>query len=129
MTRLGAVMKTPFYHTTKLYADHFQPVPLVVETSPSGVDTMACVSEDGKALSVFLVNTNPHPVDVRFDFSDWDNIPRFRVGATIIDTKNMGQLDIVNHWTAPDRISTVPLETMPTTLKRYSTTVVVFEKP
>ena len=129
MTKPGAVMKTPFYHTTKLYADHFQPIPCVVETTPPGVDTLACVSEDGKTVSLFLVNTNRHPVDIRFDFSDWDNAPSFQFGAAIIDTKNMGQLDIVNHWTAPDRITTVPMESIPTTLSRYSTTVVVFEKP
>ncbi|MCL2623665.1 MAG: carbohydrate binding domain-containing protein [Planctomycetaceae bacterium] len=128
MTKPGAVMKTPFYHTTKLYADHFQPIPLTVETSPPGVDTVACVSEDGKTVSLFFVNTNRHPVDIRFDFSDWTGEPRFQSGAMVIDAENRGQLDIVNHWAAPDRITTVPLESKPTTLPRYSTVVVVFEK-
>ena len=128
MTKPGAVMKTPFYHTTKLYADHFQPVPLTVETSPPGVDTVACVSEDGKTVSLFLVNTNRHPVDIRVDFSDWTKEPRFQSGAMVIDTENRGQLEIMNHWTAPDRITTVPLENIPTTLPRYSTMVVVVGK-
>ena len=129
MTKPGAVMKTPFYHTTKLYADYFRPIPWMVETSPPGVDTLACASEDGKTVALFLVNTNRHPVDVRFDFNNWDDTPRFQSGAAVIDTKNMGQLDIVNHWTAPERITTVPLDNIPSTLPRYSTTVVVFEKP
>jgi len=128
MTKPGAVMRTPFYHSTKLYADHFLPVPLAVETAPPGVDTVACATEDGKMVSLFLVNTNRHPVEVRFDFSDWAKEPRFRSGAMVIDVENRGQLEISNHWTAPDRITTVPLENKPTTLPRYSTTVVVFEK-
>jgi hypothetical protein len=120
------VLKTPFYHVTKLYANHFQPIPLNVETAPIGVNVMACVSEDGKTISLFLVNTNHQPVDIRFDFSDWNGTPVFQSGASVIDVKDMGQLEIVNHWTAPDRITTVPLENVPTTLPRFSTTVVVF---
>jgi len=77
---------------------------------------------------LFLVNTNRHPVDIRVDFSDWTKEPRFQSGAMVIDTENRGQLEIMNHWTAPDRITTVPLENIPTTLPRYSTMVVVVGK-
>jgi alpha-N-arabinofuranosidase len=129
MTKPGAVMKTPFYHTTKLYADYFQPIPWKVETAPTGVNTVACVSEDGKTMSLFLVNTNRQPVDIRFDLSEWNKTPVYQTGASVVDVKNRGQLDIINHWTDPDRITTVNLDTVPATLPRYSTTVVVFKKP
>jgi len=78
---------------------------------------------------LFLVNTTRQPVDIRFDLSDWCNAPSFQSGAIIRDTKDMGQLDIINHWTAPERITTVPVEAAPTTLPRFSTTVVVFRNP
>ena len=127
ITKPGAVLKTPFYHTTKLYADYFQPIPWQIKTTPSGIDAMACVSEDGKTMSLFLVNTTRFPVDVRFDLSEWNRSFSFQSGASVIDTKDMGQRDLINHWTAPDRITTVPLESAPKSLPRYSTTVVVFK--
>ena len=129
MTKPGAVLKTPFYHTTKLYANYFQPIAWEVQSTPPGMNTVACVSEDGKTMSLFLVNTNRHPVDIRFDLNGWYSAPLFQFAASIIDTQNRGQLDIINHWTAPDRITTVALAAVPTTLPRYSTTVVVFTKP
>ena len=128
MTRPGAVMKTPFYHTTKLYVDHFEPVPITIKTAPSGVDTFACRSEDGKTIAVFLVNNNRHVVDVRFAFTEGQKELRFVKGGTVHDTRNMGQLEIINHFSAPDRISTTNLTEIPKSLPRYSITAFVVNK-
>ncbi|MGL6195062.1 MAG: alpha-L-arabinofuranosidase C-terminal domain-containing protein [Thermoguttaceae bacterium] len=128
MTKPGSVMKTPFYHTVKLYADNFQPIPITVESTPAGVDTMACLSENGNTMTVFLVNTNNHAVDFRFDLADWCKEPKFVKAEMVVDTQNRGQLEIMNHWSAPDRISTVTCDKLPTELPRYSTTAIVLEK-
>ena len=55
---------TPSYYVMKLYADFSQPVPVTVVEQAEGLDTSACVSDDRKQLTVFVVNTQAQPAAV-----------------------------------------------------------------
>ncbi len=60
-TKPGGPLKRPGYYTMKLYAEHAKPIPHMVEGIPEGLDVLACASEDGKRLSIFMVNTQAEP--------------------------------------------------------------------
>ncbi len=76
---------------------------------PEGVDASACVSEDGRQLTIFLVNTKADPVEMPLDSSDLG--PGFApVNAEVVcDTRDRRQPDLINHPSAPDRVRTVEL--------------------
>jgi len=119
----------PSYYAMKLYADHMKAVPLAVEGALEGVDVAACRSEDGKALCVFAVNMNTEPIQLSLDVSAYG--PRFRVvsGEAVCDTQDMRQKDIMNHWTAPERIKTVKLKVARDTIAVPALSVVAVECP
>ena len=95
----------------QLYARHTLPVPLRVEAPADGPDIFACASEDGKTAVLFAINSRKaEPVDWSCKFHGFA-APLHAVKAeTMRDTQGSArQIDIVNHWNAPDRIKTVGL--------------------
>jgi alpha-N-arabinofuranosidase len=109
-TKQSGVLKTPCYHVMKLYADHYKPVPVEVTAQVKGVDISACRSDDGKKLTVFAVNTTDAPVEIRLDISTYPGLTPIG-GEVVCDTQDKRQPDLMNHWTAPDRVKAVTLKT------------------
>ncbi len=105
----SGLLKRPSYHVMKLYADHRKPIPVTVENAPEGVDVMACVSEDGESLCIFAVNTRSEPVELPLDLSEFGVGFRPIGGEVVGDALSAGQPDLMNHWTAPDRVKAVDL--------------------
>jgi hypothetical protein len=106
-TNAAGLLKRPSYHVMKLYADHTLPIPLMVADVPSGVDVMACADEQRRKVSVFAINTTSEPVGLTLDLAEFG--PRFHPSSieTVCDTRDMRQPDVMNHWTAADRVQTV----------------------
>ena len=108
-TRPGGLLLRPSYHVMKLYADHLKPVPLAVNNPPDGLDVTACVTESKDALCVFVVNPKPEPVTTSIDLSEFGTAFQPVAGEVVCDTLDARQLDVMNHWTAPDRVRTIKL--------------------
>lgn len=105
-TSPAGVLKRPSYYVMQLYARHALPVPLRVESPGDGPDIIACASQDGKTVQIFAINYKTDPVDWSFQF-DGFSLPLHPVKAeSMRDTQDTRQIDVVNHWTAPDRIKT-----------------------
>ncbi len=125
-TRPGGLLKRPSFYAMKLYADHAKPVPLVPTGAPEGIDAMACRSEDGSSACVFLVNPGKEPVTVALDLSDLGPVFAAAEIETLADARDARQPDVMNHWTAPDRVSAKkrPADAGPLALPALSITAV-----
>jgi alpha-N-arabinofuranosidase len=108
-TKPGGLLKRPSYHVMKLYAEHALPRPLVIGRSPANVDVVACASDDRERVSVFAVNSRREPVTLSLDLSELGAEYTPLRGETVCDTQDRRQPDVMNHWQAPDRVSTVRL--------------------
>ncbi len=108
-TSPAGLYKRPSYHVMKLYADHVKPTAVSVGNVPQGVDVSACMSQGGKSLCIFAVNTKNEPVTLAPDLRAFG--PGFRpvAGETVCDTLDGRHPDVMNHWTAPERVRTVKL--------------------
>ncbi|HPP75853.1 MAG TPA: alpha-L-arabinofuranosidase C-terminal domain-containing protein [Armatimonadota bacterium] len=106
-TRPDGVLKTPAYYVMKLYADHTKPIPLPVSGTPEGLDISACRSEDGRELCLFAVNTSAEPVEFELDLSEFGSGIQPVESEIVCDTADQRQYDLMNHWTAPERVKTV----------------------
>jgi alpha-N-arabinofuranosidase len=106
-TNAAGLLKRPSYHVMKLYADYALPIPLRVADTPTGVDAIACADEQRRKVSVFAINPTSEPVGLTLDLSDFG--PAFHPSSieTVCDTRDMRQPDVMNQWTAPDRVQTV----------------------
>jgi alpha-N-arabinofuranosidase len=109
-TNAATLYKTPGYHVMKLYAVHTKPIPLSVIGTPEDVDISACASDDGKKITVFAVNMKDVPVEIQLDLSEHGKGFAPVSGEVVCDRENRGQLDITNHFTLPDRITTLKLD-------------------
>jgi alpha-N-arabinofuranosidase len=109
-TNAATLYKTPGYHVMKLYAIHSKPVPLSVTGTPEDVDVSACASDDGKKVTIFAVNMKNEPVEIRLDLSEHSEGFVPISGEVVCDTQDRRQLEVMNHFTAPDRVTTVKLE-------------------
>jgi alpha-L-arabinofuranosidase len=112
-TDAAGVLKRPSYWVMQLYARHAKPVPLRAGQPEGGLDVFACASEDGKALSVFCVNTKEEPVAWSFQPAGFAGAVRVVAAEAVCDTQDARQPDVVNHWEAPERVKTVPLTCAP----------------
>jgi alpha-N-arabinofuranosidase len=108
-TSPAGVMKRPSYFVMQLYARHAQGRPLRVETADDGPDIFACGSEDGKTVAVFAVNFKTEPVDCSLQFEGFNAPIRAVKAEAMCDTQDARQSDVMNHWSAPERIKTVPI--------------------
>ncbi len=112
-TSPAGLLKRPSYYVMQLYARHARPVPLKVEQSGDGPDLFACESEDGKTVVIFAVNSKPKPIDWSWQFDGFAGAPGAVHAEAMCDTQDARQPDVMNHWTAPDRIKTVALPVSP----------------
>jgi alpha-L-arabinofuranosidase len=109
-TNAAGLLKRPSYYVMKLYADHSLPIPLTVGNVPHGVDVVTCADESRQRACVFAVNTRPEPVTLSLDLSGLsDGFAALRA-ETVRDTLDMRQPDVMNQWTATERIRTVGLK-------------------
>ena len=106
-TNAAGLLKRPSYYVMKLYADNALPIALMVGAAPAGIDFVACADEQRRRVAVFAINTRSEPIDLSLDLSEFG--PRFHPSSieTVCDTRDMRQPDVMNQWTAPDRVQTV----------------------
>jgi alpha-L-arabinofuranosidase len=74
-----------------------------------GLDLSACASENRKQLTLFAVNSKAEPVTLTIRLTDLSADMRPISGEVVCDTLDMRQIDVMNHWTAPERVKTVKL--------------------
>ena len=110
-TSPSGVLKRPSYYVMQLYANHARPAPLRVESTVNGVDVFACGSEDRKAVVLFAVNSKTSEVKAKIALDGFAGNMRVTGAESVRDRLNAGQPDVMNHWTAPDRVMTRKLET------------------
>lgn len=118
---------TPSYYVMKLYAEHSKPIPMSVISAIEGVDISACTSEDGKQLAIFVVNTTSEPVEIQLDLSEYGNSIKTVSGEVVCDTQDRRQPELMNHFTAPDRVRAVDLPMTEKTIKLPALSVAAVE--
>lgn len=129
-TTPGGLLRRPSYHVMKLYADHALPRLLAVGKAPANVDAMACASEMRDRLCIFAVNSGRDPVTVSLDLAEFGaDFAPFRA-ETVHDTQDRRQPDVMNHWEAPDRVTTVslPVNNRMITLPAFSVSAIEWGK-
>lgn len=107
-TNESGIYKAPSYYAMKLYADHTKPIALEVNGTPEGLDVSACRSEDGKLLTLFVVNTTGDPVEFSLNLNGMGDMESLG-GEIVCDTLDQRQPDLQNHWKSPDRVRTLQL--------------------
>ena len=105
----SGVLKRPSYHVMDLYSRHAKPVPLWLEQFSDRLDLFACTSEDKSSVTVFAINSKPEPVEFSFSFRGFPGSTRAIKAESVSDRLSAGQPDIMNHWTAPERVKIVAL--------------------
>jgi len=105
----SGLLKRPSYHAMRLYAEHVKPIPIHVEAAPEGVDIVACASEDRAAVCVFAVNIKDAPAEIALNLSEIAARCRLIAAHALFDRLDQRQPDVMNHWTAPDRVAVSPL--------------------
>jgi len=108
-TNMLGVLKRAPYHVMKLYGDHSKPIPMKVEGAHEKLDISACMSDDGSELCLFVVNTHEEPIKLSLDLNEFGLGFKPVGGEVVKDTLDRRQLDLMNHWKTPDRISAVAL--------------------
>ncbi|HJT34483.1 MAG TPA: alpha-L-arabinofuranosidase C-terminal domain-containing protein [Pirellulales bacterium] len=108
-TRPGGLLKRPSYHVMKLYADHALPSLLAIGKTPANVDVVACASEQRDRVCVFAVNSGREPMTLSLDLAEFGADFAPLRAETVHDTHDRRQPDVMNHWDAPDRVTTVNL--------------------
>jgi alpha-L-arabinofuranosidase len=109
----SGLLKRASYHVMYLYSHHAKPVPLRVETSGDRLDLVACASEDRKSAVVLAVNEGPEPVELGITLSGFGSAVRGLKAEAVCDGLEAGQPDVMNHWTAPERICIRPIAAAP----------------
>ncbi len=125
-TDAAGLYRIPAFHVMKMYAGRSRPVPLRISQTPPGLDVSACGSEDGKSLTVFLVNTRREAVDVEIEPAGFAAGMARLGGETIADVRDRRQIDVSNGWDRPDRVRPLPLAASGGTIRlpAYSVTAV-----
>ena len=90
----------------------------------------ACGSEDGKSVVIFAVNSKAEPAEWSCQFDGFDAPVRAVKAEALCDTQDTRQTDVMNHWSAPERIRTVEMAISKDkiVLPALSVTAVEFEK-
>ncbi len=125
-TTPAGLLKRPSYYVMQLYARHRKPVPLRVESTTEGLDLFACTSDDHRSLTVFAVNSRTEPVDCALAFDGFENSPHVGSTEAVCDVLDTRQSDVMNHWSAPDRVKIVPVSVSQNriTLPAFSVTAI-----
>ena len=114
-TNPAGVLKHPSYYVMQLYTRHARPLPLTVQ-SETGLDLFACASADKTSITLFAVNPEARPQPVHVTAQGFCKPLHVRSSQTVCDTRHTVQIDVVNHWTVPDRVKTIDLEVHDDTL-------------
>ena len=108
-TTPSGLLKRPSFYAMGLYARHAKPVPWNVKSSTDGLDMFAGGSEDGKTAVLFAVNSRSEPVECSFGFDAWADGASIVSAEALCDTLDARQPDVMNHWSAPERVKIIPL--------------------
>jgi alpha-N-arabinofuranosidase len=115
-TNPAGVLRRPCHYLMEMYRRHAKPIPLKMDAAPAGLDIFACASADGKSVTVFAVNSTESPQEWTLQ-SDGFAKPLHVVRAEALrDVRDAREIDVMNHWNAPDRVKTTPLQTSRDTL-------------
>lgn len=109
-TKPDTMYYNPSFYAMKLYSDNFLPVPVRMRKEGVDLDISACRSEDGKNLTIFAVNMNKEPMELQLDLSEYGTGFKPKSGQVVCDTLDQRQIEVMNHWSAPERIRTVDLD-------------------
>jgi alpha-L-arabinofuranosidase len=115
-TNPSGVLRRPCHYLMEMYRRHARPIPLQVEAAPDGLDIFACASADGKSLTIFAINSKDAPQEWSLRCSGFDQPLHVVRAEALRDTRDARQLDVMNHWNAPNRVKTMPLKTEQDTL-------------
>jgi alpha-L-arabinofuranosidase len=110
-TNPSGILKRPSHYVMDLYAKHARPLPLKLESPSNGPDIFACASLDKKSVTVFAVNSKDEPVDLKLTGSGFEKLLHLLRAESVCDVQDARQPEIMNHWTAPERVKTVRSET------------------
>jgi alpha-N-arabinofuranosidase len=110
-TSPAGLLKRPSYHVMRLYSHHARPVAVSLMQSNDSLDLVACASEDQASVVIFGVNARSEPVNASFQFDGFPKPVTIRATEVVSDSQDDRQPDVMNHWNAPDRVSTRPMET------------------
>ncbi len=108
-TSPSGLLKRPSYYVMQLYARHAKPVSCQVKSSTEALDVFAGGSEDRQTGVIFVVNSRSEPVVCSFGFDGWDGTVRIVSAEALCDTLDAREPDVMNHWSAPDRVRVIPL--------------------
>jgi len=111
-TSPAGILKRPSHYVMELYTHHARPMPLKVESGPGdhAPDVFACASPDKKSVTLFAVNTADRAQEFRVASDGFERPLRIIRAEAVCDTQDAKELDVMNHWTAPDRVKTVALK-------------------
>jgi alpha-N-arabinofuranosidase len=110
-TNPSGLLRRPSFYVMQLYRRRAQPIPLQVESEKNGPDVFAGGSEDGKSFTLFAVNSESRPTPIRIIGEGSVGALRITRAETVHDTRDALQPDVMNHWSAPDRVKTTALKT------------------
>ena len=110
-TNPSGVLRRPCHFLMEMYRRHALPIPLKVDDAPKGLDIFACASADGKSVTVFAINSNDAPHPWSLQCLGFDKPLHVTGSESLRDTRDARELDVMNHWNAPYRVKTAPLET------------------
>jgi alpha-N-arabinofuranosidase len=99
------VLKRPSFYVMELYSHHFKPFPLWLEQFSDRIDLFACGSEDRREITVFGVNPNREPVELKLGFRGFARSVRIDKADALCDLQDRGQPDVMNHWRTPERVA------------------------
>ena len=100
------VVKTPAYHALKLYAEHAGKWPLALSDNAAllPIDVSATLSDDGRTLTLNMVNPQTEPVAQAFDLSAFGKVEARAKVWTLADIAEARDPDVLNTFDRPDRI-------------------------
>jgi alpha-N-arabinofuranosidase len=106
-TNNRSVLGTPAYWVSRLYARHGGKWPLALgnDTATLLTDATAALSDDGRTLTLSMINTQAEPVDQAIDLSAFRQVTKQANVWTVADCADAGDPDVMNTFDRPDRIA------------------------
>lgn len=109
-TNAAELYRTPSFYIMALYRKHSLPVPVRLAVDvPASVDLSACASEDRSSLCLFVVNPGKEAVELDLDLSAFGSGCAIKGGEVVCDTQDRQQIDAINSFSNPNRISPTKL--------------------
>lgn len=102
--------KTPAFYAQQLYATHAGTRPLKIESTlavHAAPDVSATLSEDGKVVALFAINSQANEISRPIDLSDFGKRGQEIAVWTLADRLQANEVDVTNNFADPERISLV----------------------